>query len=111
MQLNLAHRSSRAQLYLFGGVGRYREQTVLRQVSLVNGIVCGWYYCGPGYVPAVTAEQRTTSEWLHAWNAGLGLEVAVADKGIVPSSKRAIYRFLPNSSQSKFIPIRVGFRF
>jgi Outer membrane protein beta-barrel domain len=110
LQLNLAHRSSRAQLYLFGGVGRYREQTDLRQVSFVNGTVCGFYSCGPGYFPAITAEQRTTSEWLHAWNAGLGFEVAIADRASFFIEARYL-QFLPNNSQSKFIPIRVGFRF
>jgi opacity protein-like surface antigen len=110
LQLNLAHRSSRAQLYLLGGVGRYREQTVLRQISFVSGTVCGFYYCGPGYFPAVTAEQRTTSEWLHAWNAGLGLEVALADRASFFIEARYL-QFLPNSSQSKFVPIRLGFRF
>jgi hypothetical protein len=110
LQLNLAHRSSRAQFYLFGGVGRYREQTVLKQVSLVNGIVCGWYFCGPGYVPAVTAEQRMTSEWLHAWNAGLGFEVAIAERASFFIEARYL-RFLPNNAQTKFVPIKFGFRF
>jgi hypothetical protein len=110
LQLNLAHRSSRAQFYLFGGVGRYRAQTVLKQVSIVNGTVCGFYFCGPGYFPAVTAEQRTTSQWLHAWNAGVGFEVAVAERASFFIEARYL-EFLPNSSQSKFVPIRLGFRF
>jgi opacity protein-like surface antigen len=110
LQLNLAHRSSRAQLYLFGGVGRYREQTVLRQISFVNGTVCGFYFCEPGFFPAVTAEQRSTSDWLHSWNAGVGLEVALADRASFFIEARYL-QFLPNSSQSKFVPIRLGFRF
>jgi opacity protein-like surface antigen len=110
LQLNLAHRSSRAQLYLLGGVGRYRAQTVLKQVSIVNGTVCGFYYCGPGYFPAITAEQRTTSEWLHTWNAGVGFEVAVAERASFFIEARYL-QFLPNSNQTKFVPIRLGFRF
>jgi len=110
LQLNLAHRSSAAQLYLFGGVGRYREQTVLRQVSIVNGIVCGYFDCEQGYFPAVTAEQRTTSEWLHAWNAGVGLEIAMAERASFFIEARYL-RILPNSNQTKFVPIRLGFRF
>jgi hypothetical protein len=110
LQLNLAHRSSAAQLYLFGGAGLYREQTVLRQVSIVSGTVCGYFYCGPGYFPAITAEQRSTTDWLHAWNAGIGLEVALADRASFFVEARYL-RILPNSNQAKFVPIRFGFRF
>ena len=110
LQLNLAHRSSAVQFYLFGGAGYYREQTVLRQVSWVSGIVCDFFYCGPGYFPAVTAEQRTTSDWHHAWNAGVGLEIAMADRASFFIEARYL-RILPNSNQTKFVPIRFGFRF
>jgi len=110
LQLNLARSSSAAQFYLFGGAGRYREQTVLRQVSYVNGIVCGYFYCGPGYFPAVTAEQRTTSDWHRAWNAGLGFEIAIADRAAFFMEARYL-RILPNSNQTKFVPITLGFRF
>jgi opacity protein-like surface antigen len=110
LQLNLAHRSSAVQLYLFGGAGLYREQTVLRQVSVVRGIVCGDFYCERGYFPAVTAEQRSTSDWLHAWNAGIGMEVAIADRVSFFVEARYL-RILPNSNQAKFVPVRFGLRF
>jgi hypothetical protein len=110
LQLNLAQRSSAVQIYLFGGAGWYREQTVLRQISLVNGVVCGWYFCESGYFPAVTAEQRTTSDWHHAWNAGVGIEFPIADRGSFFMEARYL-RILPNKDQTKFVPIRVGFRF
>jgi hypothetical protein len=126
LQLNLAHRSSAVQLYLFGGAGRYREQTVLQQVSLVDGVVCDYFYCWGAYFPAVTSEQRRTSDWLRAWNAGIGLEIAISDRATFFMEARYL-RFLPNSNQAnlilpsgnilrngnqtKFVPIRVGFRF
>jgi len=110
LQLNLAHRSSAAQVYLFGGAGRYRSQTTLRQVSYVSGIVCGYFYCEPGYFPAVTAEQRTTSDWHNAWNAGIGMEFAIADRTSFFMEARYL-RILPNSAQTKFVPITFGFRF
>jgi hypothetical protein len=110
LQLNLAHRSSAAQFYLFGGAGYYREQTVLRQVSWVSGIVCDYFYCGPGYFPAVTAERRTTSDWHHAWNAGIGFEIAMADRASFFIEARYL-RILPNRDQTKFVPIRFGIRF
>ena len=110
LQLNLARNSSAVQVYLFGGAGWYREHTVLRQVSIVSGYVCGWYFCEPGYFPAVTGEQRTTSDWHHAWNAGVGIEFPIADRGSFFIEARYL-RILPNSDQTKFVPIRVGLRF
>ena len=110
LQLNLAHRSSAMQFYLFGGAGWYREQTVLRQVSIVSGTVCGFYYCRPGFFPAVTAEQRTTSDWDHAWNAGVGFETAIANRASFFVEARYL-RILPNSNQTKFVPITFGLRF
>jgi hypothetical protein len=110
VQLNLAHRSSAAQFYLFGGAGLYREQTVLRQVSIVSGTICGYFYCEPGYFPALTGLQRTITDWQHAWNAGAGFEVAIADRASFFVEARYL-RILPNSNQTKFIPIRLGFRF
>jgi len=110
LQLNLAHRSSAAQVYLFGGAGRYREQTVLRQFTYVSGIVCGYFYCEPGYFPAITAEQRTTSGWHNAWNAGIGMEIAIADRASFFMEARYL-RILPNNSQTKFVPITLGLRF
>ncbi|HMA00616.1 MAG TPA: outer membrane beta-barrel protein, partial [Steroidobacteraceae bacterium] len=110
LQLNLARNSSSVQIYLFGGAGWYREETVLRQISWVNGVVCDWDFCGPGYFPAVTAEQRSTSDWHHAWNAGVGIEFPIADRASFFLEARYL-RILPNSDQMKFVPIRVGLRF
>jgi Outer membrane protein beta-barrel domain len=110
LQLDLAHRSSRQKLYLFGGFGWYREQTRLRQVSIVNGTVCGYFYCGPGYFPALTAVEDTTSPWLKSWNAGLGWEVAVADHASFFMEAR-FQHFLQNSGDMQFVPITVGLRF
>jgi hypothetical protein len=83
---------------------------VLRQVSIVSGIVCDIFFCGPGYFPAVTAEQRTTSDWHHAWNAGVGFEIAIADRASFFIEGRYL-RILPNSNQTKFVPITLGLRF
>jgi opacity protein-like surface antigen len=111
LQLDLAHRSSRAKFYLFGGFGWYREQTDLRQVSIVNGSVCGFYFCGPGFFPAVTAEQTATSDWKKSWNAGLGFEVALPQRAAFFIEAR-YQHFLPNNANSlQFVPIRVGLRF
>jgi opacity protein-like surface antigen len=111
LQLDLAHRSSRAKLYLFGGFGWYRERTDLRRVSIVSGTVCGFSFCEPGYFPAVTAEQINTSDWQKSWNAGVGLEVALAPRAAFFVEAR-YQHFLPNASNSlQFVPIRAGLRF
>lgn len=109
LQLDLAHRSSRWKLYVFGGAGRYREQTALRQESFVNGPVCSFFGCGLGVFPVSTTE-RTTSAWHNAWNAGFGWETAIADRGSFFVEARFL-RILPNGSKTQFVPIRLGFRF
>jgi hypothetical protein len=95
--------------YFFGGVGWYREQTIIRQVSFQSGTRC-FYYCFPGYVPVVsTLEQRTTG-WLHSWNAGMGFEFALAP----PASFFIEARYLrigPANNRMEFVPIRFGLRF
>jgi opacity protein-like surface antigen len=114
LQFDLAHRSSRQKLYLFGGFGWYRDQTELRQVSIVKGNVCGYFYCGPGYFPALTAVQDTTSPWLKSWNAGIGWEIAVADHASFFLEARYQHFLSNNSSNSsnmQFVPITVGLRF
>lgn len=110
LQLDLAHHSSRQKMYLFGGAGLYREESELRQVSLVNGTICNFYFCRPGTFPAVTGIERSTSNWHDAWNAGLGWETAIADRGSFFIEARYL-RIKPNNSNLEFVPIRVGLRF
>jgi opacity protein-like surface antigen len=110
LQLDLAHRSSRAKMYLFGGAGWYREQTYLRQVSLDYGTICDPYFCAPGYFPTLTAVQRTTSPWHSSWNAGIGLEVSAADNASFFIEARYL-RISQFNSKMDFVPIRIGLRF
>jgi opacity protein-like surface antigen len=95
--------------YFFGGVGRYREQTTFKQVSYQYGVGC-FYYCFPGYFPAVATVERNTSDWLSSWNAGMGFEFALEE----PASFFIEARYLHLSaagSRAEFVPIRVGLRF
>jgi opacity protein-like surface antigen len=110
LQLDLAHRSSRAKMYLFGGAGWYREQTYLRQVSFAYGEFCDPYFCERGYVPVLTAVQRTTSPWHSSWNAGIGLEVSTADSAsfFIEARYQRISQF---NGKMQFVPIRFGLRF
>lgn len=110
LQLNLAHRSARSQMYLLGGVGWYREQTELRGVSWVNGTLCNWFFCFPATYPAVTSREDSTSAWMHSWNAGLGWETAISDYASFFVEAR-YERIKPYESHVSFVPVTVGFRF
>ena len=110
LQFDLAHKSSRSKMYLFGGTGWYREQTYLRQVSLERGTVCNYFFCGPGLIPTLTAVDRTTSNWHSSWNAGLGWETSLADGASFFVEARYL-RIAPRDSAMQLIPIRVGLRF
>jgi opacity protein-like surface antigen len=109
LQLDLAHSSSNSKLYLLGGAGWYRDQTRIRQVSLVQGTFCDFYRCEQGTFPLRTTD-RTTSPWRSSWNAGLGWEIAYADGGSFFVEAR--YRQIaPSDSKMQFVPITVGLRF
>lgn len=114
VQLDLAHNSSKYRFYLFGGAGWYREQTVFKQVSFQSGNFCGFFNCGSGFI---TAEQRATSPWLTAWNAGAGFETAIGGNASFFIEARYL-RIDPtgrnsdlNSFKTQLVPLRFGFRF
>ena len=110
LQLDLAHRSSRAKMYLFGGARWYRERTHLRQVSLEYGTVCDPYFCDSGFFPVLTGVQRTTSSWHSSWCAGLGREVSTDDDAsfFVEARCQSIAEF---NNEAQFVPTRVDLRF
>jgi hypothetical protein len=110
LQLDLAHRSSRYKLYLFGGIGWYRERLELRQETLQLGSVCTPYFCAPAVFPVTTAYSRTTSPWERSWNAGLGWEIASGGGASFFIEARYL-RIEPYSSNLQFVPIRLGVRF
>lgn len=110
LQFDLAHRSSRYKFYLFGGAGRYRAETDVRTVQFEPGLACGFYYCSPGLIPTLTAENRSTSPWLNSWNAGIGFETAVADNTTFFIEARYL-RIGPQTDRMEFVPIRLGLRF
>jgi opacity protein-like surface antigen len=109
LQLDLAHQA-RDKFYLLGGVGWYREQIKLRSVSLVDGTFCGWFGCGPGVGPVFSTVLDSTSSWTHAWNAGIGWELAVAD-GASFFIEARYERMKPYDSRLSFVPVTLGFRF
>jgi hypothetical protein len=108
LQFNLGTHSSRAQLYLFGGAGWYREQTVFHQG--VSGTACDFFFCGSGDFFGFGSTERSTTPWRDSWNAGLGWEIAVANGSTFFVEAR--YREIgPNGSREQFVPIQAGIRF
>jgi hypothetical protein len=108
-QLDLAHRSSRVKMYLIGGVGWYREQTVFKQLTQQQGLVC-YFYCFPAYFDVVSTAERTTTPWLKSWNAGFGLEVALGGRQSFFVEAR-YRRISPDGPNDAYIPIQIGLRF
>jgi Outer membrane protein beta-barrel domain len=109
VQLDLAHRSSRMKMYLFGGFGRYRERTVFKQVTYQQGQGCT-LYCGTVYFPVFSTVQPSTSDWLNAWNAGFGMEFPISDPGSFFIEARYL-RISPYGANNAFVPIVLGLRF
>jgi opacity protein-like surface antigen len=99
----------RVREYFFGGIGWYRAQTTFKERTLERGLLC-FYYCYLGYFPVDGIVSRTTSGWLHAWNAGVGFEFALEDPASLFIEARYL-RLSPSSSRNEFVPIRVGLRF
>jgi len=108
-QLDLAHNSSRMKMYLFGGGGWYRERTVFKQLTQQQGTVC-YFYCFPALFDVISTAERTTTPWRKSWNAGFGMEFALADPVSFFIEARYL-RIAPYSANDAYIPIQIGLRF
>ncbi|HEX4376858.1 MAG TPA: outer membrane beta-barrel protein [Steroidobacteraceae bacterium] len=97
------------RFYVFGGIGWYREQTVLHQISFFDGGFCDYYYDCGGYARITGTEHYTTS-WHDSWNTGIGWEMALADH-LSLFAEASYLRIRPNADGQQFVPIRVGVRF
>lgn len=95
--------------YFFGGVGWYREQVRIKQVSFEPGVGC-FYSCFPVNVPVVSPVEESTTGWLHSWNAGMGFEFALEPPGSFFIEARYL-RIGPANDRLVFVPIRLGLRF
>jgi Outer membrane protein beta-barrel domain len=111
LQLDLAHRSTRAKLYVFGGFGWYRQTTVFKQQGLQGPyLFCGYYSCGYGYLPVVSTVSHETTPWEHSWNAGFGAEFAVS-RGASFFIEARYLRLAPYDANNGLVPIDIGLRF
>jgi len=108
-QLDLAHNSSRMKMYLFGGGGWYRERTVFKQLTQQPGTFC-YFYCFPALFDVISTAERTTTPWRKSWNAGFGMEFALADPVSFFIEARYL-RIAPYSANDAYIPIQIGLRF
>lgn len=98
--------------YLIAGIGTYKRQIELYQTVLGGGIFCDawWGFCEPGFFPADSVVDRTTSSWKFAWNAGVGINVPLAN-GMSWFVDARYLRIGPEDQKTEFVPIRIGLRF
>lgn len=106
LRLNLSHLPSRQRLYLLGGIGRYRIDTLLQEVSEIR--TCGLNFCG--VISTLIAQEHNQSAWESSWNAGLGWEIALDSH--IAFFVEARYQYVHNSANSlHLVPISLGLRF
>jgi opacity protein-like surface antigen len=109
LQLDLI-RGKRTKMYVYGGLGWYRQQNVFQATQWIPAYICGFYWCGPGYVGNEYTVERNTTSWLKSWNAGVGIEFALSDPTTFFIEARYL-RLEPYDQKREFIPIVLGFRF
>lgn len=111
VQLDLAQRSTRFKMYLFGGAGWYRQSTVFKQLQPSQPIYfCDFYACGYGYFVNVVTVARSTTPWVRSWNAGFGAEFALSDPVSFFIEARYL-RLAPYGADVALVPINIGLRF
>ncbi|MBV8403861.1 MAG: outer membrane beta-barrel protein [Gammaproteobacteria bacterium] len=105
------HLGVHSREYFFGGIGWYKERTTLKSVTYQQGNICG-FFCYPGYYPVYSTALTSTTDWLKAWNAGIGFEFPLSDPATFFIDGRFLRIKQPqNGGYWDFIPIRVGIRF
>jgi hypothetical protein len=106
LRLNLSPLPAGQQLYLLGGAGRYRIDTLLQDIHRV--LVCGRRFCG--IYSTLLAQEHDVTPWEPSWNAGLGWEVALDDHTSFFIEAR--YRYIrAYGNAMRVVPIWLGLRF
>jgi opacity protein-like surface antigen len=106
LRLNLSRLPSRQQFYLVAGIGWYRIDTALEELS--GPRLCGPHFCG--VFPTVLAQEHDLSPWESSWNAGLGWEIAL-DSHIAFFVEARYQHFHRYDGESQLVPISLGLRF
>lgn len=99
-----------ARLYLLGGAGWYDQQNSYRQLTFINGQVCGSVSCTNGVSQTSSLVGRTSTGMRFEKNAGAGVEFAIGDRASFFVDVRYM-RFSPTGAKRDFIPIRFGVRY
>jgi opacity protein-like surface antigen len=92
------------------GIGGYHRYVELTQTAIFGGAICDpwWGYCYPGLATgqALVANTSTTK---FGWNAGLGVEFKLEDRGAFFVEAR--FHSMAGSEPTDSLPIQIGFRF
>ena len=99
-----------ALIAVLAGGGWYDRRDSYFQHAVVNGILCGFYFCfrGPLAVSLKVGEASTGLKFEE--NAGAGFEFAL-DPGTSFFVDARYMRFEESGRRQAFIPVRIGLRF
>ena len=98
------------RLYLLAGVGWYDRRDSYYQRQIVNGTVCGWYFCESGLFLARVRIGQDATGMSFEQNAGAGLEFSLGQGASFFVDARYM-RFDARGQRLRFVPIRIGLRF
>ena len=98
------------RLYLLAGVGWYDRRDRYYQRQIVDGVICGWFYCVRGQFLASVRVGEATTRSLFEQNAGAGLEFSLGQGASFFVDARYV-RFDQRGQKLDFVPIRIGLRF
>lgn len=98
------------RLYLLAGGGWYDRRDSYYQREIVDGVLCGFYFCRQGAFLAAVRVGQTSTGMMFAENAGAGLEFSLG-QGASFFVEARYMRFNQHGQRLDFVPIRVGLRF
>ena len=98
------------RLYLLAGVGWYDRRDSYYQRQIVNGEICGYYFCEQGLFLASFRVGQVTTGMRFEQNAGGGLEFPL-DQGSSFFVDARYMRFDERGQRLHFVPVRIGLRF
>jgi hypothetical protein len=102
--------SPEVRLYLLAGGGWYDRRDSYYQRQILNGVVCGFYYCRQGAFLASVRVGQVSTGTLFAENAGAGLEFSLGEGASFFVEARYM-RFNQRGQRLDFVPIKIGLRF
>lgn len=102
--------SPHLRLYLLAGAGGYDRRDSYFQQQIVDGVLCGWYYCVRGQFLASARVGELTTGMRYEENAGAGLEFDLGQGATFFVDARYM-RFDHHGQRLYFVPIRIGLRF